>query len=155
MARMMVLAMIVAAPSTCVLEKAGPALSIASSTTDTAADAGVACGPGTTQAGNLCLPGDAPADPLVGSWTAASGAPCDFFPNQVWNQACLGFDGWAAGWDRIGVDRYVLRSTYRNCWARTTFSADVRAVHIDLDCAPSSWGVRDKRSVDLTRYDLF
>jgi len=59
------------------------------------------------------------------------------------------------GWDRIGDDRYVLRSTYRNCWARSRFSTDGRSVHIDLDCAPSSRGDRAMRGVDLTRRDLF
>ena len=151
MNRALVVVLLAVAPSTCISQTgtaSAPAATLA--TTDTETDAGVKCGAGTVQVGNECVLPQPPLDPLVGAWANASGALCDFFPNRAWNQACLNLDGWARTWDRIGENRYVFESTYRNCLVKTEFADDGRSVRLHLLHCGASWLQPD---VTLVRVD--
>jgi hypothetical protein len=106
------------------------------------------CGSGTRQDGLECVPDDRAADPLIGSWATSTGRTCDFFPTRAWNQHCLPLDGWAKTWARVGENQYVFESTYRNCWAQTTFSNSNNSVQIRASCG--GWE-RTTFNSDLTR----
>jgi len=117
----------------------------------------LSCGPGTVQVGNECLVGEPPPpDPLLGSWLAppqpsAGMGACDFFPDGIWNKDCISLSGLSAGWERIADNKYVLKSTFQNCLAETTFSGDRNSVSIQLRC--NSWQAPSTQTVNLVRWN--
>jgi hypothetical protein len=110
----------------------------------------VACGQGTKQVGNQCVPLSQTSDPLLGAWTKAddaSGRMCEFFGNGEWSNTCFLLDGYAYKWERIYENRYYIGASYRACDAETAFSADEHTVTMSMLC-----GTTVTQTVQLLRF---
>jgi hypothetical protein len=104
----------------------------------------LACGQGTKQVGNQCVPLSQTSDPLLGAWTKAddaSGHVCE------WSNTCVLLDGYAYKWELIYENRYYIGASYGACDAETAFSADERTVTMSMLC-----GTTLTRTSQLSRF---